>query len=254
MFIILLIGYISSKFIKDTSDFILAGRRLGFILSTGAVFATWFGAETSMGASYTASREGILGVIADPYGAGLCLIIASFIVKKLFELNVKTVVDFFEIKYGKNIAKLFTLFYIPSYVGWIGAQMLALGNIVFSITGFDFETSIYISSLIIVLYTVLGGMWSVTLTDFIQVTFIMSGFFIIALKIIPQMYYSNINPELFKVLPNPHILDILNYIEAWLIVGVGSLPAQDLIQRIMAAKDVKTSRRALITAGILYWI
>src|SRR5512139_1784764 len=90
------IGYWTSRKIKNTSDYIVAGSRLGWWLSIGTIFATWFGAETCMGSSRTAYEKGFLGIIADPFGAGLCLVLAGLLFARFFhQRNYKTIVDFF---------------------------------------------------------------------------------------------------------------------------------------------------------------
>ena len=92
----LFIGFWASKKIRNAKDYIVAGGEFGWWLSIGTIFATWFGAETCMGSSGTAFNKGILGVIADPFGAGLCLIISGFFFAKYFRsLNIETIVDYF---------------------------------------------------------------------------------------------------------------------------------------------------------------
>lgn len=74
----LIIGYWSSRRIKNLTDFLVAGRRLPFYLAVATLFATWFGAGSCMGASGTTYSMGLRGVISDPFAAGLSLILAGF--------------------------------------------------------------------------------------------------------------------------------------------------------------------------------
>jgi Na+/proline symporter len=77
MVLMVLIGWWASKRMKTTTDFRVAGRRLGLFLCTGTLFATWFCSDTAMGGAGNAYLFGNQGVIFDPWGAALCLFIAG---------------------------------------------------------------------------------------------------------------------------------------------------------------------------------
>ncbi len=258
LLIMIFIGLWAGRLIKTSADFIIAGRRLSFPLALGTVFATWFGAETALGSSSTANREGILGVIADPFGAGMCLIISGiFLVPVFYKMNITTNIDFFEKKFDKNVGFIMTLLYIPPYIGWIGAQMLAFGTLFSHFTTIPIKSAIIISAIIVVIYTYSGGLLADATTDFIQMFFILFCLLFMfvtiilnhstEIKDIPSNYFS-----FFPKSKNP--VDWLNYIEAWIIVGLGSLGGQDLVARILASKNQKIARLSSIISGILYWI
>ncbi|HPM42692.1 MAG TPA: sodium:solute symporter family protein, partial [Candidatus Omnitrophota bacterium] len=259
MAVMLSIGWWASKKVHNTKDYIVAGGRLGWMLSIGAIFATWFGAETCMGSSGTAFQKGILGVIADPFGAGLCLILSGLFFAKYFrKMNIETVVDYFENRYGKDVSGLLSLVYIPVYIGWIGAQLLAFGYILNSLTGIEIMPAVIISTIVVVIYTYSGGMWADTVTDLFQAAILLAGLAILYPVLVHDIggfayAKSKIPADFFHFYPKGSSpLDWLNYIQAWIIVGLGSLPAQDLFQRTMAAKNAKISKWASIVAGVLY--
>lgn len=256
--VMIFIGLWVGKFIKTPEDYIVAGRRLSFPLSLGTIFATWFGAETVIGSSSTSNQEGILGVIADPYGAGLCLIISGvFLVPAFYKFNITTNIDYFERKYNKNVGFIMTLIYLPPYIGWIGAQMLAFGTIFSHFTSIPIKLAIIISAFIVIIYTFAGGMLADVITDFIQMFFILVGiaflFFYILLN--HKNEISSVSSEMYSFFPKTkNFKDWINYIESWMIVGFGSLGGQDLVARILSARNVKIARRSSIMAGFLYWI
>lgn len=259
MAVMLYIGYWASKKIKDSRDFIIAGGRLGWMLSIGTIFATWFGAETCMGSSGTAYHKGILGVIADPFGAGLCLILSGIFFAKYFKkLNIETIVDYFGIRYGQKAGLLLSVIYLPVYLGWIGAQLLAFGYILNALTGLPLMLSVAISTVVVVIYTYSGGMWADTMTDLFQGAILLAGLLILFPVIVRDIggfafAKAQVGPQFFHFYPrSASWLDWLNYIQAWIVVGLGSLPAQDLFQRTMAAKNATVSRWSSIIAGILY--
>lgn len=173
--IMLIIGFWTGRIIRTPADYIVAGRRLSFSLSLGTIFATWFGAETVIGSSATANKEGILGVIADPFGAGLCLILSGiFLVPVFYKMNITTNIDFFEQRFNKKVGFIMTIIYLPPYIGWIGAQMLAFGTIFSHFTTIPIKLAIIISAAIVIIYTFFGGMLADAITDFIQMFFILA--------------------------------------------------------------------------------
>jgi len=259
MAVMLLIGWWASSKIKDTKDYIIAGSRMGWWLSIGTIFATWFGAETCMGSSRTAFEKGLLGVIADPFGAGLCLILAGIFFARFFhKLGIETIVDFFEQRYGRKVARGMSLLYIPVYLGWIGGQLLAFGIILNSLTGMPVMLAVVVSTAVVVIYTYTGGMWAVAVTDVVQMMFILVCL-VVLLPILTMdlgglaAIKAKVPAEFFHFTPHSSSsLDWLKYVEAWMIVGIGSLPAQDLLQRMMAPRSAVMARWSSIIAGCLY--
>jgi len=259
VFISLAVGFWTRHWIKTERDYIVAGGRLGWMLSIGTIFATWFGAETCMGSSATAFNKGILGVIADPFGAGLCLIISGLFFAKYFrKKNYETIVDFFKERYGTRAACFLSIMYLPAYLGWIGAQLIAFGYILNSLTGFPLMLSIILSTAVVLIYTYMGGMWADTITDFFQMVILIAGLLIIFPILIKELggftcAVSRTPKEFFYFYPrSASKLDWLWYFQAWMMVGIGSLPAQDLFARTMAARNCTVSRWSAILAGIFY--
>ena len=71
------IGLWAAKRVKSTADFAVAGRHLPLYMIVTTTFATWFGSETVMGIPATFIKEGLHGVVEDPFGAGFCLILVG---------------------------------------------------------------------------------------------------------------------------------------------------------------------------------
>lgn len=269
LLVMLGIGFYASRLVKTQHDYIVAGGRLGWALSIGTIFATWFGSETCMGAAGKSFDNGFLGVIIDPFGAGLCLILSGILFAKYFrKLRIDTIMDYFQMRYGRKISILFGILYVPVYLGWIGAQLKAFGIILNSLTGIDnrlstligYETdySVFIATAVVILYTYWGGMWADTLTDFFQMIVLIGGLLYLFPVIVGDLggweaATAAVEPEKWHFFPhNADSLTWLNYLELWMIVGIGSLPAQDLFQRIMAARDGVVAKWSSIIAGVLY--
>lgn len=255
----LIVGYWSSKQIKNLTDFLVAGRRLPFYLATATLFATWFGAGSCMGASGTTYSKGLLGVISDPFAAGLSLIIAGFFyVGFLRRLELLTVTDIFGRFYSRNSEIFASILMVPVYIGWLGSQMVALGYILNILTGINPTSGIMLGSFIVLLYTFAGGMWAVTLTDFVQVIVLIAGLFMILPAVLGHVggfdvLFKSTPREFWRIVPaNPGYNGWVSYIGQWTLMGLGCVVGQDLIQRSLASRNEKVARNSAITAGACY--
>ncbi len=252
------IGVWSSSLVKTSNDFVLAGRSLPLFLSASALFATWFGSETLFGASSVYLEEGLLGVIEDPFGGALCLILfGMFYLRPMYRMGVLTIGDVFVKIYGKFIGFFASVFMIPAYFGYVAAQLVALSLVLGTVTGLTMNQGIVVSAAIVVCYTFLGGMWAISITDFIQTAMIVLGLSWVAVMIAQEAggvgeIISKAPPESFQFFPEPHLASWINYFGAWIILGLGSIPSQDIYQRVMSAKSEKVAVRSTYLAGAFY--
>lgn len=259
LFLNLAIGFWASKKVKNTEDFVLAGRKLSFLLASMVTFATWFGSETMMGAPSEFVKGGILAVIEEPFGAALCLILVGlFFARTFYRLNILTFCDFFKIRFGKKAEIISAILIVPSYFSWITAQMVAMGVLIQIITGLTLNESIVLGASLVMAYTLLGGMWSVSITDFLHNIILIVGLIILAVTIFSKagglgMVISKTPENFFRPIPihfTPK--STITYLFAWITIGLGSIPQQDVFQRVMAAKNENTAVKSSITAGFLY--
>jgi solute:Na+ symporter, SSS family len=255
----LAIGFWASKRVKNTEDFVLAGRKLSFALASMVTFATWFGSETMMGAPSEFLKGGILGVIEEPFGAALCLILVGlFYARTFYRLNILTFCDFFKIRFGQTAEIFSAILIVPSYFSWITAQLVAMGVLIQIITGFSLMQSIILGSTLVMLYTLLGGMWSVSITDFLHNILLIIGLLILAFIIFDKAggiktIISKTPTNFFRPIPIDFSLkSCVTYIFAWITIGLGSIPQQDVFQRVMSAKSESIAVKSSITAGVLY--
>jgi SSS family transporter len=252
------IGYWASRRVHSTTDFMLAGRRLPFYISTTVVFATWFGSETLLGASSEFASHGLRGVIEDPFGAALCLVLVGlFFAKKLYRMNLLTLGDYYRVRYNKTTEQIAAFFMVISYFGWIAAQMVALGIVMNQVFGISTPAGVLIGSCIVVGYTYLGGMWSVSITDFVQTVMIIGGLMYICWELLHQMPLQEVTDTLpanfFRFVPRERdAVTWLNYFGLWITIGLGSIPQQDVFQRVMSARSERVAVASSISAGFLY--
>lgn len=255
----LMVGWWASKKIHSTQDFILAGRSLPFALATMVTFATWFGSETMLGAPREFVHGGVLAIIEEPFGAALgLLIVGSIYAKKLYPLPVLTFSDYFRIRFGAMSEKLSAIVMIPSYFGWISAQLVALGMTLHLLLPISTEMGIVIGAILVMTYTLLGGMWSITITDFLHNIILIIGLLFLAYLLLDKipdwgLFIDQQPAGFFRFIPKENTwVDWLTYSAAWMTIGLGSIPQQDIFQRVMSAKSAKIASKASLAAGMMY--
>lgn len=256
------IGLYAARRVHSTKDFAVAGRTLPLPVVTATVFATWFGAETVLGIPATFVKEGLRGVVADPFGSSLCLILAGlFFARRLYRLNVLTIGDYYRIRYNRTVEVLCTLCIVASYLGWVSAQIKALGLTFHVVTdGVVMQPlGMVIGAAIVLTYTTFGGMFSVAILDFIQITVIMGGMLYIGSVIsgltggVAAVLTHAASAGKLAFFPSAGIAAWIPFIGAWVTMMLGSIPQQDVFQRITSAKDERTAVRGSVLGGSLYF-
>ena len=255
---LLLLGLIASTRVRDAADFVVAGRRLGLGLCTFTLFATWFGGGTLIGAAGAAYGGGLNAVAADPFGAALCLLLAgAFYVRLLRRLRLLTVPDFFRRRFGRAAEVLAAVSLFPAYIGWVGSQLVAVGTVLSAMAGLPFLTSVLVATGIVLVYTVLGGMWAVAFTDFFQALVLIAAIAILLPLVVGDaggvaVVLDRLPEAKLRFLPTGGLLEWCLFVQAWLIIGIGNLPGQDLMQRALAAKDERVAQWGAYFGGLLY--
>jgi SSS family solute:Na+ symporter len=258
LLVTILVGFWASRKVKTSGDFMLAGRKLPIVLSSAALFATWFGSETVFGASSEFLQGGLINVIEDPFGAALCLLLfGMFFVRKLYTMNLLTLGDFFKVRYGGTTELAASIFLAPPYLGYIAAQLVAMGLILNVVAGLALWQGVVLSAIVVTGYTYIGGMWAISITDFIQSVLIIAGLIVLAVSLSREaggvaIVLSEVPKENFRFFPPLEFKEIVAYVAAWSVIGLGSIPSQDVFQRAMSSSSVKTAIRSCYIASFLY--
>lgn len=236
----------------------LAGRSLPIVLSSSALFATWFGSETVFGASSEFLKGGLYSVIEDPFGAALCLLLFGlFFARKLYSMNLLTLGDFFEARFGKRTELITSIFLAPPYAGYIAAQLVAMGLILNVVTGMAVWQGVIVSAFVVTFYTYIGGMWAISITDFIQGIIIITGLLVVAFLLAIKAggvknVLAEVTPSTFRFLPKFEMHAILLWLSAWSVLGLGSIPSQDVFQRVMSSGSQTIAVRSCFIAAGMY--
>jgi SSS family transporter len=257
------IGLYAARRVKGTADYVVAGRRLPLYIVTATVFATWFGSETVLGISAKFAKDGLRGVIEDPFGSSMCLILVGlFFARPLYRMVLLTIGDYYRQRYNRTVEVLASFCIVLSYLGWVAAQIKALG-LVFSILssgGISQETGMVIGAVIVLVYTLYGGMWSVALTDFFQMIIIVAGMAYIAYVVSDlaggagKVISSASESGKFEFWPELTSKEVLAFVAAWITMMFGSIPQQDVFQRVMSAKNENTAVAGSVLGGSLYFV
>lgn len=257
------IGLWAASRVHTTKDFAIAGRHLPFYMVTATVFATWFGSETVLGIPATFLQEGLHGVVADPFGSSLCLILVGiFFAAPLYRMNLLTIGDFYKKRFGRKVEVLTTIAIVISYLGWVGAQITALGLVfnVVSAGAISKLMGMWIGSGTILIYTLFGGMWAVAITDLLQMIIICVGMLYIGGEVSGLVGGVGVVVDharaagKFSFWPAPDLKEIIGFAAAWMTMMFGSIPQQDVFQRVQSSKTIHIAVWATVLGGSLYFV
>jgi SSS family solute:Na+ symporter len=255
------IGLLAARRVHNATDYLVAGRSLPLYMNVATVFATWFGAETVLSVSATFAVGGLGEVAGDPFGASVCLVLAALLFARLFyRMHLLTIGDFYKHRYGKSVEVLTSVSIAISYLGWTSAQMTALGLVIYTLSGgaLELNQAIMAGAAVVLVYTIFGGMWSVAFTDLFQTVVILIGLTVVAFlvgdlaggaqKVVAQAAADG----KFDFFPS----DAVGW---WAMAGAffafafGSIPQQDVFQRMTSAKNENTAVLGTIIGGLVYF-
>lgn len=257
------VGLLAATRVHSAKDFAVAGRSLPVPIVMATVFATWFGAEAVMGISATFAKEGLRGVVADPFGSSLCLVLAGlFFAPRFYRLNLWTVGDYYRLRYDRRVEVLCTLCIVASYLGWVAAQFKVLGLVLNVVTQGAVSQSVgmMIGAMIVLTYTTFGGMFSVAILDFVQLSVIVGGLLYIASVLsdatggVGAVISHARAAGRLEFFPPPSLKAWIPFVGAGVTMMLGSIPQQDVFQRITSAKDEQTAVRGSLLGAALYFV
>lgn len=257
------IGLLAARRVHGSRDYLIAGRSLPLYVNVATVFATWFGAEAVLSISATFTMDGLSGIPGDPFGASVCLVLAALLFARLFyRMNLLTIGDFYKRRYGKLVEVMTSVPIVLSYLGWTSAQLTALGLVIHLLTGgaLELNASILLGAGIVLVYTIFGGMWSVAITDMFQTVIIIIGLSLIAWLVGDLAGgASNVISHAAadgKLVMFPADIDAAGL---WAMAGAffafafGSIPQQDVFQRMTSARNEDTAVRGTIIGALIYF-
>ncbi|MDR2220289.1 MAG: sodium:solute symporter family protein [Methylobacillus sp.] len=258
-----LIGLYAATRVHNTKDFAIAGRHLPFYMVVATVFATWFGSEAVLGIPASFLQDGLSGIVADPFGSSICLILVGLLfAAPLYRMNLLTIGDFYKKKYGRSIEVLTTIAIVISYLGWVSAQITALGLVFNVVSGGEISqlAGMWIGASTILIYTYFGGMWAVAITDLLQMAIIIIGMLLIGNEVSEQVGgVSTVVQHAaaagkFEFFPELDFKAIITFVATLVTMMLGSIPQQDVFQRVQSARTIKIAVWGSVLGGVLYFL
>jgi SSS family solute:Na+ symporter len=251
------IGYYVSLKIKTDDDYFLAGRSLGPWLATFSIFATWFGAESCIGTSGRVFREGFYGAHADPVGYSVCIFLMGlFFAKVLWNRKITTIPDLFHRRYSPGAEKMAALIMIPSSIVWAGAQIRAFGQIIHATSDVGVFIGVTTAALVVIIYTMGGGLLADAYTDLIQGIALIVGLIIMIIGMVIAL--GGVDSTLttlsqqHEYLWRPEKLDFFARLEVLMVPILGSLMSQELVSRVVASRSSSIAYKSSMIAGLIY--
>lgn len=253
----LAVGLWVSRRVKSQQDYLTAGRSLGLSLCTASMFATWFGAETCVGAAGQVHSEGLGAVSADPFGYGICLIVFGLcIAGELRRRGYTTLADLFGERFSRPVERLVALMMLPGSVLWAAAQIRAFGHVFASASeGLNPNVGIAFAAAITIAYTAGGGLLADVYTDLLQsivlvVTLLTLGYVVLdSSGSLSEMLAQDASA---RADADPR--GAFAQLDAWAVPIAGSLFTQEIISRAVAAKTPAIAKRSALLGGGIYLV
>ena len=261
-----IIGYVAlqlafgvwmSRRVRTEDDYLVAGRRLGPGLATLSIFATWFGAETCIGAAGAVYAGGLSATRGEPFAYALCIVLlAALFAVPLWKARITTLGDLFRRRYSAGVERFAVLLLIPTSILWAGAQIRAFGQVVASSSdGLSLTVAVTSAAVAVLAYTVFGGLLADAWTDLVQGIVLTIGLVAVSVAVVGHLggleaALSGVEPSRWTwVAPEESPIAVLN---RWAIPVFGSLMAQELVARVVACRSAEVARRSAWLASGAY--
>jgi solute:Na+ symporter, SSS family len=252
----LAIGFMSSRRIRNISSFYVSDRSGSTLLISGSLLATIVGASQTLGLAGLGYTKGLVGAWWMLVGSLGLFTLTFWLAGKVRETEVYTLPELLKRQYGSETLKIIASLLISiAWLGVIAAQIVAAGKIMTTLWPLHMSMSVIMMGVVFILYTTLGGQYSVLKTDFIQFIIILAG--VVACMILSVNQAGGIS-ALMQNLPASHFSfpvsdqfswhDLLLFI---LFVGSVYLVGPDMYSRILSARSPSTAKRATFLSALV---
>ena len=251
----LAIGVWVSRRIATEEDYFVAGRRLGIVLASGSIFATWFGAETCVGAAGRVYEEGLGRTSVEPFAYGICLLLMGLLFAAPFwRARIVTLADLFRTRYSPGVERFAAILLVPTSVLWAAAQVRAFGHVLATLGGFEIGAALAISTGVVIVYTAAGGLMADVVTDLVQAIALAIGLVAMLVDVVGELggFGEAVDVASAALERSREPAGLLHTIEAWSIPICGSIVAQEVVSRAVASRTPSIARSSALLGGGLY--
>lgn len=254
------IGVWVSRRIGTEEDYLVGGRRFGYLLATTSIFATWFGAESVIGSAGQVYEHGLSLSSAEPFGYGLCLVLVGLLLAKpLWRRGLTTLADLYRTRFGVGVERLVAILLIPPSVLWAAAQIRAFGSVVALVGNINVSVGIAVAAAFVVAYTAFGGLLADAITDVVQGAVLTVGLLTTLALVVMRVggpaeaaatLMASDRISLTLADAGPWYLTL----EEWAVPMLGSLVSIEVLGRVLAARSGEVAQRSAFGAGGLYLV
>lgn len=248
---IIALGVYGSRKAKTSEDYLLAGRKMGYPVTVACLSALLLGGASTVGTVGLGYAHGISGFwLVVMMGIGLILT-GLVVIPKVHSLKFFTVSQLLETRYGETAGILSAVVSAVYTMMTCATQIIAMGAILQVVAGWDAALSMAVVGAVVIGYSMLGGMWTITMTDLVQFGFIVAGILFVMLpKSIGAAggvsnLAASLPPEFFS-LTNIGVDVVIQY---FFLYALGIMVGQDIWQRFFTSRSIKVARRSSVAAG-----
>jgi Na+/proline symporter len=249
--------YTYTKVRGSSARFTVCEKSLPFIVVGTALMAQAVDGNSTLGAASLAYTSSVWAGLLISIGLGLSLlVVGTFLAAPLNRMNLLTLPEFFYRRYGKRTELLVSLLTIVSFTVLIAGNLSAVAWVLSVVSGMDYLPSLVIATVVIVTYTIAGGLYSAVWTDFLQVYLALVGFVAAAGWLIWTRGFDAMIAAVpasavdLSTLVNPASGALVNW-AGMIALMFGNAMALDFMERVFAARDGRTARRACYYSAVM---
>ena len=253
------VAFLAADKSNSMSDFATGGRNMSLTVCSISIIATWFGAWPMMGSAAAAYAGHTLEVLRDPLVSGISLLIAGFFFARTYQRSKRfTHVEFFEHRVGKIAGIISSFLNLLGGCIWLGGVLFAFGVVFETLAGQPAALGILAGTLVVVVYTMFGGITAVAATDVLQMVFIIIGVLILFVAVVDDVggigaAMQQMPEHAFRFVPEGSTFgDWWTYLQVWFSSGLIAIAVVSLVQRAMAARTEQVAQNSFYIAGVGY--
>jgi SSS family transporter len=243
---------------KSDADYLVAGRSLGPFAVGMSLFATWFASESLIATSSEVASSGLAGARTEPFAYALgILAIALFFAYRLRSGGYITIADFLRARFGEGTEVLAAGVIAISATTWSAAQLFAFATIIDTASALDFTTALVGATLLVMTYTMFGGLAGDVVTDMIQGLMIVAAMAILGWLMIDA--HGGITAAVASVPREAWTFSLpgeswVAWAELWLVPIAGTMVSQEALSRTLAARSPEVARKGALTGAAIYLV
>jgi len=253
---ILGVGYWGMRRSKSKSDYLVAGRRLGGFMYSGAMSAIVLGGASTVGGIGLGWEYGISGAwLVTAIGLGI-LLLSAFLAKRIVKLKVYTVTEMLDLRYGGDNGLISGIVMFLYTLMLTVTSTLAYATIFHVLFGLSNVWGVIIGGTIVAVYSIMGGMWSITMTDVVQFVIKTVGMFFLLLPIALSQAlgdtggWDGMRERLGDAFFSPWSIGGATIVTYIIVYTLGLLIGQDIWQRVVTAKNARVAKWGGLTSGV----